>query len=647
MRSLESLRTTVTPSMSDLSTVLKQAEGGDAPITRFTSPSGGGERTVVEITSLKQELTSTEVEAMRGAFARMYGVDATRQAFRLIDSRLGEERPIRGEHVASAELAALEFVSPVLQAAGQKIRAEDALAFARMQADKAQLAFDAATEKAKAAKDAQLDLEADRGWSPGLRQERETAEVEQRAAAEKLGAARERLAGAGKILAKATTQLETASRALDRSLDVGEDLIKLEGQKTSADGGVELTRRKLDRADERLEAAMEKFRQAKDDLYDMEQDRGWSPGLRMDRDKAERELETAKAEAAVARREFDEAVELRGDIEARLDALRSGPMLRRAQTLLDHVGEDPRFTALMDKTSPGKMTGGALGTAESVMAGLAPGKLLTKAATTIVAPVGIASLFYRAVSAEDRERRLGEVSKHLDGAPLAKGLARGLAAANEMEKWKLGIQGTLGFVGFAVSVPGASAMTAVMSPLTSAIGHSVVAHGTSRLVGDATGSLVQMGVKKALDTGAEKGLGKLADSHQQGLAASELRAQLAKFELPEGSALPVIPVRPFGPQHAERILPLSDPEVAAAFLAYLGPKADDAMLRNPGKAPMEERRLAMREELFGAGRDEDLVPGKKIEGDPDLLGELDSRRGSLADGMSPLHLLHAALGWTT
>ena len=190
-------------------------------------------------------------------------------------------------------------------------------------------------------------------------------------------------------------------------------------------------------------------------------------------------------------------------------------------------------------------------------------------------------------------------------------------------------------------------MTAVMSPLTSAIGHSVVAHGASQLVGDATGSLVQMGVKKALDTGAEKGLGKLAESHQQGLSASELRAQLAKFELPEGSALPVIPVRPFGPQHAERILPLSDPEVATAFLAYLGPKADDAMLRNPGKAPMEERRLAMREELFGAGRDENLVPGKKIEGDPDLLGELDSRRGSLAGGMSPLHLLHAALGWTT
>lgn len=647
MRSLESLRTTVTPSMSDLSTVLKQAEGGDAPITRFTSPSGGGERTVVEITSLKQELTSTEVEAMRGAFARMYGEDATRQAFRLIDSRLGEERPIRGEHVASAELAALEFVSPVLQAARQKIRAEDTVTFARDEVDKAQLAFDAATEKAKAAKDAQLEMEADRGWSPGLRQERETAEVEQRTAAEKLAAAKERLAGAEKILAKATTQLETASRALDRSLDVGEDVIKLEGQKTSADGGVELTRRKLDRADERLESAKEKFRQAKDDLHDMEQDRGWSPGLRMDRDKAERELETAKAEAAVARREFDEAVELRGDVEARLDALRSGPMLRRAQTLLDHVGEDPRFTAFMDKTSPGKMTGGALGTAESVMAGLAPGKLLTKAATTIVAPVGIASLFYRAVSTEDRERRLGEVSKHLDGAPLAKGLARSLAAANEMEKWKLGIQGTLGFVGFAVSVPGASAMTAVMSPLTSAIGRSVVAHGASQLVGDATGSLVQMGVKKALDTGAEKGLGKLADSHQQGLAASELRAQLAKFELPEGSALPVIPVRPFGPQHAERILPLSDPEVATAFLAYLGPKADDAMLRNPGKAPMEERRLAMREELFGAGRDEDLVPGKKIEGDPHLLGELDSRRGSLADGMSPLHLLHAALGWTT
>ena len=129
--------------------------------------------------------------------------------------------------------------------------------------------------------------------------------------------------------------------------------------------------------------------------------------------------------------------------------------------------------------------------------------------------------------------------------------------------------------------------------------------------------------------------------------ASELREQLAKFELPDGSALPVIPVRPFGPQHAERILPLSDPEVASAFLAYLGPKADDAMLRDPSKAPMEERRLAMREELFGAARDENLVPGKKVEGDGELISQLDDRRGSLADRMSPLHLLHAALGWTS
>ncbi|HMR29394.1 MAG TPA: hypothetical protein PKA13_01290 [Geminicoccaceae bacterium] len=646
MRSLETIRPTVTPPLSG-PTGGQDTRGGDAPITRFTSPSSGSERTVVEITSLKREVTSTEVEGMRDAFARTYGEDATRQAFRLIDSRLGEERPIRGEHVVSAQLAALEFVSPVLKAAGQKIRAEDAVTFARGEVDKAQQAFDEAQTKAIEAKDAQLEMEADRGWSPGLRQERETAEALLRAATDKLAAAKERLAGAEKTLEKATSRLEIANRALDQSLDHGEDSVKLEGQKTSADRGVELAQRKLDRATETLAAAQEKLKQAKDDLYEMEQDRGWSPGLRMDRDKAERELETAKQEATAARRELDEAVELQGDIAARLDALRSGPMLRRAQALLDHVGEDPRFTALMDKTSPGKMTGGALGTAESVMASLAPSKLLTKAVTTIAAPVGIASLFYRAVSAEDRERRLGEVSKHLDNAPLAKGLAKSLAAANEMEKWKLGIQGTLGFVGFAVTVPGASAMTALMSPLTSAISHGVVSQGASELVGKATGSLVQTGIKKALDTGAEKGLGKFADSHRQGMDASELREQLAKFELPEGSALPVIPVRPFGPQHAERILPLSDPEVASAFLAYLGPKADDAMLRDPSKAPMEERRLAMREELFGAARDENLVPGKKVEGDGELISQLDDRRGSLADRMSPLHLLHAALGWTS
>jgi hypothetical protein len=111
----------------------------------------------------------------------------------------------------------------------------------------------------------------------------------------------------------------------------------------------------------------------------------------------------------------------------------------------------------------------------------------------------------------------------------------------------------------------------------------------------------------------------------------------------------VIPVRPFGPQHGERILPLSDPEVATALLAYLGPKADHAMLSDVSKAPMEERRLQMRAELFGAARDEDLVPGRKLDGETEseLIGQLDSHKGSLADRTSPLHLLHTALGWTT
>ena len=112
MRSLDTLRPTVTPPPLSGPSSSKGPESGDAPITRFTSPSGGGERTVVEITSLKQELTGTEVEGMRDAFTRTYGEDATKQAFRLIDSRVGEERPIRGEHVVSAQLAALEFVSP-------------------------------------------------------------------------------------------------------------------------------------------------------------------------------------------------------------------------------------------------------------------------------------------------------------------------------------------------------------------------------------------------------------------------------------------------------------------------------------------------------------------------------------------------------
>jgi hypothetical protein len=98
-------------------------------------------------------------------------------------------------------------------------------------------------------------------------------------------------------------------------------------------------------------------------------------------------------------------------------------------------------------------------------------------------------------------------------------------------------------------------------------------------------------------------------------------------------------------------MPLSDPDVAVAFVAYLGPGADESLLGNPQTREMEERRLELRQEMFGAPPEEHLVPGTKVNGDKALVEQLDlgsRRQSSVGVGdASPLHLLYAGLGWTT
>ena len=361
----------------------------------------------------------------------------------------------------------------------------------------------------------------------------------------------------------------------------------------------------------------------------------WLPGFTKPLADARERLAKAKEEVAEARADLKDAQAHLDDVDTRLSALQSGPLYRRAQAMLDHVGQDKRFMDILDDMAPGKATGGGLGKLESVINKDIYGKVLEKAVTTALPPLGIANLFRSAIKAEDCERRLDSASKHMGDAPLAKGLATSLAHAKEAEKWKLGIEGTIGFVGMALTMKGASAVGTLMQPAMLVV-NKAVEHGTQPLgwiVGGAVSKITESVVEGLPDMVFEKAgttvLDKASDSNAQGMERAELVRTLKAMEVPEGTSMPVIPVKPYGSSHsAERVLPLSDPQVGIAFLAYLGPKADEGMLRDPGKREMEERRLQLREEMFGAGRSEDLRPGTKVDGDKDLVSSSIGAPGS-------------------
>ena len=164
-------------------------------------------------------------------------------------------------------------------------------------------------------------------------------------------------------------------------------------------------------------------------------------------------------------------------------------------------------------------------------------------------------------------------------APLAKGLATSLAHAKEAEKWKLGIEGTIGFVGMALTMKGASAVSTLMQPAMLVV-NKAVEHGTQPLgwiVGGAVSKITEFGGRRPAGHGVREG-----GHHRprQGLRQQRARngacragAALKAMEVPEGTSMPVIPVKPYGSSHsAERVLPLSDPQVGIAFLAYPRPQ---------------------------------------------------------------------------
>jgi hypothetical protein len=151
--------------------------------------------------------------------------------------------------------------------------------------------------------------------------------------------------------------------------------------------------------------------------------------------------------------------------------------------------------------------------------------------------------------------------------------------------------------------------------------------------------VVQGGVQKAFN----KGLKEVVAGQGDRLVDAQFK------DLPSGSALPLIPIKPFANLATTRQLPLSDPEVAMALLVYAGPKADPQLLADPKSSEQEQRRLTLRREMFGADDDLDLRPGGSL-GTPSqaVIEQLDQSRPPAPDaGLNPLQLLYLGLGWAT
>ncbi len=613
------------------------------PLVRYSSSIDGKQRQVVAITKGTQKISSAQLNTIRQSFRDRFGDMAADQAFRYIDQRIGDEKTIRGKHVFNAQVYAMEFVSPGIKLTRSQQRAQTEFASAEKGMASAETELKAAKNELKQ-RQSDMDMYGAPGTiTPGLTQPLAAARTRLSRAESALGKARTRLSNAKESLESANKSLDFHQKALEKPLTGDE--VQIEKSRQRAERLLETAGELVEEARTELQAARRNQADKQRDYDEYAQPGSYSPGLRESLEKAQRRLEDAKTQLTDAQSAHAMAQKRVENLDDQLLAIRGGPELRRTQALLDHVGDDDRFNEVLDRMAPGKAAGGALGKAESVINKGIFQKIVEKITSLTIPFLKVGLSFRSAIKAEDRERRLENASKTMDDRPFAKALATSLSRDGEMQKWKFGMKGTLNMVGTGAALHGASAFGAVTQPLAGAVTQSVTQHTGSHLLSMGVNKGVQKGVKKLVTTGMSR-LGDEVVRASSNPNGPPVRSRMDKSVLVSGSALPVIPVKPFKNRDTERILPLSDPKVAQALLVYLGPKADTEMLADPAKSEQEERRLNLRREMFGADDGLDLKPGGGTAEDKSVIQELDMSKPSdtVADTNS-LKLLYLGMGW--
>ncbi len=453
------------------------------------SSSGGAPRAQpVKRAKLKPDKAVKEetLAAFRNGFKATFGDAVGSEVFSAIDRRVSGGKEILGAEVQSAGLAAMEMVSPLIRFAKQKEKADAELAQARKKSAKADEDLAAATEDHADKRRTYDDIDDVSKSVSTLRVEVDTAKrkVDETDAASK--AARKTVAEAEAKAARAAELLAACQKSLSRSFEPGEDAVRLERERDAARALIERATSTLAEAERGLADADEDLRERQKSFDNVE-----GVGKAITAPGLARELEESKATRAKAQETLaaarvslqEEQAELQ-DKEDGLAALRDGPALRRTQTLLDNVGDDPGLAALIEKNKPSDFSGKA-------KAFFAPKNLLRKG-VGFVPLVGLAVTYKEAVECEDQERSLNGATKLLDDTPVAKGLAESLSRSKEIEKWKKGFEFTAGFVTTAVTLPFAGALGPAMEPITAPIS-GAVGQAAAHVGGQTLGALAAKG----------------------------------------------------------------------------------------------------------------------------------------------------------
>lgn len=561
-----------------------------------------------------QELGDDELDASRSLMETSFGAAVSEEVFRDINLRRTNGKRVFGRDVQTAGHKAVTMVSPLSDLRIGEEAANTRLALAQKGAVKADRDERDAEEDLA---DSKRRVELLRSNAAQNATQLENAEGRQKAAFETSRQSREELSVAIEQARQATANRVLYERSLQEPFALGEDAVKLENQCHVAKGRVSGAARTLEAAEKAFKQAEGLHRLADQHARQESSDR---EDMREALD-AGRNLAAAEAAVANARAALQAEESKLAKLQDRLAMLNGGPALRRVQALLDNLGTHPELQRLIEQRKPS--TGG--NKAQAV------GKTVGKLGVGAIPVVGLGVAFGGMIVSEDQERRLTAAASQLADCPMAAVMAEGVARSKEKEKNTKGITGAVGMVLTALTLPVAGGAGVLFGPAAGAAFGSVGGHVAVTAGGKAAGMAMVQGAAA---------LGKKAPPGQPAREGGEAEAadEATWPGLPAGSALPTI--RGDGGDSFD----LNDPPVALALLEFLGPKRTAR-----GGQLDEERRLRLRQEMFGSGPDMDLVKGKTkmSESDKQIRDELDqgSKRRPKAEQADKLRLLYIALGW--
>jgi hypothetical protein len=561
-----------------------------------------------------QEMDEDELDSCLSIVETNFGQAVGEEVFRDISLRRVNGKAILGGEVQSAIHKAVTMVSPLASLKAREETGNTRLALAQ----KGSASADEEKHEAEGnLVNSKRRVALLRSNAAGNAARQAQDERLQTAASENSSRAREELTAATAEAQQAAAARALYERSLQESFAPGEDAVRLEGQCNVAQKRVSKAAGMLDDAEKALRQAQGRQKLAEHRAGQDSSDRGDLQEALA----AKRALAAAEAAVADAKETLKTEQAKLAKVQDRLALLNGGPALRRVQALTDNLGDHPELAQLIEQRKPSTTGNKAQALAKGT------GKLAIGA----IPVVGLGVTFAGAILSENQERRLNATTSQLPDWPMAEAMTGCLSRSKETEKNKKGMAGAVGMVFTAATLPVAGGVGVLAGPMAAAAFGSVGGHVAVTAGGKAAGMATAQGAVAL----AKKGT---PGRPIRGGGEAEQPDDVAWPGLPEGSALPTIP------GDGGDSFDLNDPPVGLALLEFLGPAQNSR-----GGRLDEERRLRLRQEMFGSGPDLDLVKGQTEMTDTDRLiqDELDqgSEQRPNAAKADKLRLLYIALGW--